>query len=524
MGRGTRSVVVSKELCSYPAPNNYSPQRNNKIQDAQVRQRSKVAIKQSKPKDRNERRKKDRPNMEEDLRVRQAPPVIYAGGDGLDENGVDLENIQTVYTLGMDERDKRKISDDPGPGTHEIKSKIGSGPAFKMGGPEKDTKVDRDQTGPSSYNAVVKSRAPKYSFGGRPSITLGFRNRGNMKSKRPGPGEYENNDVQFKKPTTKFSKAAKNTFTKMSGPLPAAEFDPQPAKYESDKYSFPYAKRFDDSGRDRNARMPGPGEYQIVDHLPKGQSKSMLGGPIDPPKTKDSGVPGPGNYFVETNDSDYLNHIPGVRIVKKPDRFSNKIDDAENERARDYKPKQPSVMPRENVKGWGIGKGLRDPIKNKFETPAPNAYEVVDFPPTGDKKEDDKNKDKKYKFHMGMRTNYKANRGQEVPGPADYVPDIWQPNTIAHVIGTGARSDLGVGKAYLAPGPGEYEVRGRIEGPQIKFGNEIKNTKIKKTYEPGPANYEIAGTVGNIPKYLRLKQERDEAERYDDKSENIELL
>lgn len=345
-----------------------------------------------------------------------------------------------------------------------------------------------------------------------------------MKSKRPGPGEYDLKDDQFKKPCTKFSKTAKNTLTKMTGPPPSAEFDPQPAKVESDKYSFPYAKRFDDTAKERNARMPGPGEYQILDNLPKGQSKSMLGGPIDPPKLKDSGVPGPGNYFVDTNDLDYLNHIPGVRIMKKPDRFKDKRDDEENERVKNYKPKQPSMMPRKEMKGWSIGRGLRDPVKNKFETPAPSAYDVVDFPSNGDKKDDDKNKDKKYKFHMGMRTNYKANRGQEVPGPADYVPDIWQPNTIAHVIGTGARSDLGVGKAYLAPGPGEYEVRGKIEGPQIKFGNEAKNTKIKKTYEPGPANYDLPGTVGNIPKYLRLKQEREEAERFDDKSENIELL
>ena len=125
---------------------------------------------------------------------------------------------------------------------------------------------------------------------------------------------------------------------------------------------------------------------------------------------------------------------------------------------------------------------------------------------------------------MGMRTNYTANRGQETPGPADYEMDIYKPNTIEHVISSGQRSDLGVGKAHLAPGPGEYDIRGKIEGPHIKFGNEIKNTKVKKTYDPGPLTYNLPNTVGNIPRFLRLKQERTEAEKYDDQSENIELL
>jgi Sperm-tail PG-rich repeat len=125
---------------------------------------------------------------------------------------------------------------------------------------------------------------------------------------------------------------------------------------------------------------------------------------------------------------------------------------------------------------------------------------------------------------MGIKTNYKPNKGLEIPGPGEYLTDLYEQIGPSHTIGTGMRSDLGVGKAYLAPGPGQYNIRGKFDGAQVKFGNEIKNTKIKKTYEPGPATYDIPGTVGNIPKYLRLKQEREALENLEDKSEDLDLL
>lgn len=522
LGYGKRQETINKDVIENPAPGHYDARKNDKIVEPHIRQRSKIAVKQAKEKERTAKRKKDRPQDEVGFKARdRAPPIIHPGEDKGGSAAAQLLNAENVYTLGMAERDKRKVSDVPGPGTHNIKTHIGAGPAYTMGGGEKDTKGERDQTGPSSYNIVLKSRAPKYSFGGRPGITLGFGNKGQFKSMKPGPGAYESNDVQFKKPCTKFSKAGRDSLVKTHGPPPSTEFNPQPAALESNKYSFPRANRLDDPGRDRNARKPGPGEYEVLKMLPKGQAKSMLGGSLDPPKMKDNGVPGPGNYFVEQTESEYLNHIPGVKIVSKPPRFKERAD--KDDDAKKYIDKGSNIIPHKTEPGFSIGRGLREPIKNKFHTPAPNAYNVVDFPVDEDKKGEDKGLEKKYKFHMGMRTNYKANRGQDMPGPAEYYPDLYEPITHAHLIGTGQRSDLGVGKSYLTPGPGEYEVRGKFEGPQIKFGNEVKNTKIKKTYEPGPANYDLPGTVGNIPRYLRLKQEREEMEKEGDKDDKIDL-
>jgi len=71
-------------------------------------------------------------------------------------------------------------------------------------------------------------------------------------------------------------------------------------------------------------------------------------------------------------------------------------------------------------------------------------------------------------------------------------------------MGTGLWSDLGVGKSFLGPGVGKYNLNWEFNGPQIKFGNQRKttNAEIEKTYEPGPGSYQIPGTVGNIPKYI----------------------
>lgn len=514
LGYGRRQETINKEVCAYPAPNRYEPRKNDKIVDPQVRTRQKPIVKEAKGRQRAARRKKDRP--EDDPRAANAPAIIHPGYDQSPGKADTKVDVQAVYTLGMDERDKRRISDIPGPGTHNIKSKLGEGPAFNMGGSEKDTKIDRDQAGPNSFNIVLKSRAPKYSFGGRSGVTLGIGNKFGGKSMKPGPGAYDLADTQFRKPTTKFSQAAKNSLMKPHGPPASKAFDPKPVELEADKYSFPLAKRLDDPLRERNARFPGPGEYEVLNQLPKGQHKSMLGGSTAPEKIKDNGVPGPGNYFAEGDASEYLNHIPGVKIKDQPPRFKE-LKQEDDENAKKYQEKKPKKEMHKTPAGYSIGKGVREPLKNKFTTPAPNHY-------YRDEDKDDKNKDKKYHFHMGMRTNYKANRGQDMPGPAEYYPDIYQPTTIAHTMTNGQRSDLGVGKAYLSPGPGAYDIRGKIEGPQIKFGNEVKQTKIKKTYEPGPANYDLPGTVGNIPKYLRLKQENEELGRIDDKSDNIELL
>ena len=107
---------------------------------------------------------------------------------------------------------------------------------------------------------------------------------------------------------------------------------------------------------------------------------------------------------------------------------------------------------------------------------------------------------------MGIKHGARTNKNLDMPGPGEYETDVipLHHQSVAHVIGTSVRSDLGVGKAHLFPGPGEYDTRGKIEGPEVGFGTQMKVTKIKKTFEPGPGSYDLPTTVGHIPKYLLM--------------------
>lgn len=126
----------------------------------------------------------------------------------------------------------------------------------------------------------------------------------------------------------------------------------------------------------------------------------------------------------------------------------------------------------------------------------------------------DKAKDKP-KFHMGVRTEGISSKNMDQPGPGEYDTDVIpiHHSRIAHFIGTSVRSDLGIGKAYMFPGPGEYEQpvdpamdpRIRIAGT---FGMEKKDNVIKKTFAPGPGSYDLPNSVGLMPQYLRVEENR----------------
>ena len=147
--------------------------------------------------------------------------------------------------------------------------------------------------------------------------------------------------------------------------------------------------------------------------------------------------------------------------------------------------------------GAKFGTSTRDDLKQKFFTPGPNLYTL---------KNDFEQALEKPKFHMGIKAGARTNKNLDMPGPGEYETDVipLHHQNVAHVIGTSVRSDLGVGKAHLFPGPGEYETRAKLDGPKVGFGTQMKSTKIKKTFEPGPGSYDLPTSVGHIPKYLLM--------------------
>ena len=57
-----------------------------------------------------------------------------------------------------------------------------------------------------------------------------------------------------------------------------------------------------------------------------------------------------------------------------------------------------------------------------------------------------------------------ANKSKlNVPGPGEYESKTFSPGP-AHLIGNGPRSDLGIGKSFVGPGVGEYNVGKELGG------------------------------------------------------------
>jgi hypothetical protein len=51
-----------------------------------------------------------------------------------------------------------------------------------------------------------------------------------------------------------------------------------------------------------------------------------------------------------------------------------------------------------------------------------------------------------------------------------------------------------------------------MDDPRIRiagtFGTTKKDTKIKKTFAPGPASYDIPTSVGTMPQYLKTEENK----------------
>jgi len=87
-----------------------------------------------------------------------------------------------------------------------------------------------------------------------------------------------------------------------------------------------------------------------------------------------------------------------------------------------------------------------------------------------------------------------------IPGPGAYSPavDLTKNKTPGMRMGTGNRSDLYDTKAN--PGPGQYDVRGRLAGPQWGFGSDLRG-KAYKSDVPGPGTYDHKPRIGDVPSY-----------------------
>lgn len=257
--------------------------------------------------------------------------------------------------------------------------------------------------------------------------------------------------------------------------------------------------------------LPSPHSYRnSVDIAREAKlAKSILGGSIEPKRPFDNGNPGPGAYTNNPNHS-----IPSFVIFDLEKLTKPRRDDKEREvRQRtvdvgplSYSPRNPSLYRTDNLKKNSIGNSLRSDIIPRTKVPGAGTYAI--------KGQFEKSQENP-KFHMGIKTEGFMGRNLDFPGAGEYETDVIpiHHSNVAHFIGTSVRSDLGVGKAYMYPGPGEYNAQ--IDpnmDPALRicgtFGTTKKDTKIKKTFAPGPGSYDIPSTTGVMPQYLKTEENK----------------
>ena len=74
-------------------------------------------------------------------------------------------------------------------------------------------------------------------------------------------------------------------------------------------------------------------------------------------------------------------------------------------------------------------------------------------------------------------------------------------------LGYGSRDTFTRAKVAV-PGPGAYNLKDPNAGPKFPFGKSVRASE-KPSQVPGPGNYPIAGGIGALPSYERVKSRYD---------------
>jgi len=455
-------------------------------------------------------------------------PPMYTFGSGT--RGEELKTLTNYYTPGPGTYDQIKpetVKDSYpawGAGSSKRPNLYGSsnpevGPAsYEVN--KKETKKHLSKTfsrtkrgqsetkgistvGPDAYNPKAFGKAP-------PAFSFGYKGEGFVNTATayvPGPGAYEAKDgfehatEGMKHTRSAFNKTAPQAQTRSRDPDlgssalpgPGSHFNPNVDNYNfrffTPTWSFGKATR-DDLYNDEATHVPGPGKYNFNGSINTKTGFTILG------KNKVKGntnyVPGPNVYNQDI--APLRQTAPAFRIgtaMRKDMATGNPefpgpgayIDEAA----------KPPVPEDEiyKIRGTRIGTGGRPGLYTvNGKRPGPGEYEVRG------------NIAKGIKYSMGMKCGAKKN-GEVFPGPGEYEPfgSIYLEKNIGAIIGTSERPAMY--KKGMAPGPGQYDVRGNIGiGTKSKIGNGKRRAIAKETDEPGPGYYNIPSAIGNVPKYL----------------------
>ena len=368
----------------------------------------------------------------------------------------------------------------PGPGSYSHQEFISPSKKTKTERSlKKDTEKEKsdkktDIPGPGSYNPKPVVTNLTYSMGNKTYALVSER------SGEVGPGHYEPN---FKSVSGtrqhKIGNGKRHDSTK-------GKISPGPGAYSVEKASEPQSYKFGKGSRSAKVNggdVPAPGEYNIPGMGE--EAKNKMGKTITPRRpvlTKESGAPGPGAYQPKAVQTSVMF---SVGTGKRPS--FTKDTGAPGPGA--YQPSNPTAKASYSKRSSSFGTSKRPPIAKATSNPGPGEYGYEKSYGSA-----------KYSF-AGKKPDPKP--VNPVPGPGQYNPEAnytWS-NTAHHIIGTGQRSNISKGRPRTIPGPGNYNISGKADGPYWGFAKD-QRTKDQEDEDPGPGYYDIPSTIADVPKYL----------------------
>jgi len=387
---------------------------------------------------------------------------------------------------------------DVGPGSYDVVSKENTKkyPHRTIGEKPKNQSEFKgiSTVGPDAYNPKKFTKAPPaFSFGYKTDGFGGF-----TKSDAPGPGAYEIKDgfeptEGMRNTRSAFNRTAPQAQTHPKQPMfgsselpgPGTHFNPNKDNYDF-RYFTPtwsFGKSNRDDLYDETRNIPGPGKYNTNGSTINTKTGFTILGK-NKAKEHSSSTPGPNVY---NQDIGALRQTaPAFRIGKAERKDMSTGNPEFPEPGRYYKESGFSG------KGAKIGTSRRPGLYSQEagKNPGPGEYEV----------RGDITKGKKYS--MGVKCGIKKST-EVYPGPGEYeaFTSVYLEKNNGAIIGTSERPALY--KKGVAPGPGQYDVRGNLGGGQkSRIGNGKRPPMTKPSDEPGPGYYTIPSAIANVQKYL----------------------
>jgi hypothetical protein len=301
----------------------------------------------------------------------------------------------------------------------------------------------------------------------------------------PGPGAYTSNMDKY----LQGSPNCKIGTSKREGLVNASNV-PGPGTYNGaransvqngPKYGFGTSKRVGIDDLSKTA--PGPGAYNLGVGM-----KATGGGATIVPRRPISGsenvkAPGPGAYEPKLNGR---NSSPSYKMGSAQRSYD------EREQKSKPGPGQYEIKnAHSGAPSYKIGSSQRQDISQSGVGPGPGAYSYNSRAIEGPKH-----------VMTARHEDTSLNYLKSTPGPGAYTPafDKSKDRSPAVGIGTSARSDLAGLK--VVPGPGQYDVRGRLGGPKWGFGAEERAGITNSPHgQPGPGHYNLPSKFADLPKY-----------------------